>query len=89
MQGSHCLRIEQDSFKFDRRFNINHAKEECSKNQRCVGIETYKDTSKFALCLDSIYTSTGWEKYQNVTRYLYKKSKTYGKYIQLVRKKYI
>ena len=86
--GSHCLRIGQEIkgsskyVEFDRRLDINHAKEECSKSKICLGLEPILVLSKlyFKMCLDSIYTSLAWDRYKNATSYLYKKVDTYGKY---------
>ena len=92
LYGSHCLRtLNSKPSKFfaelnyyDRRFDMNHAKEECSKNERCVGIESLRVQSKlfFNLCLDSIYKSLAWDRYENITNHLYKKVDTYGRYTQ-------
>ena len=86
LYGNHCLRRQLDSKYFDRRFDMNHAKEECSKNKRCVGIESLRVQSKlfFNLCLDSIYKSLAWDRYENITNYLYKKVDTYGKYTEFI-----
>ena len=88
ISGSRCLRTD----KINRAFNaipdgimtIDYAQEECSKNQRCVGIEyvfsswTDRGLKKFyQFCLDSIYTSTAWDKYENITNQVYKKVEDY------------
>ena len=58
--------------------------DECSKNKRCVGIEFAEfndDTGRlFIPCLDSIYKSTAWDKYEKLTNKYYKKQNNYGKY---------
>ena len=71
VEGGRCLRREQDPIGNDRKFAKQNAKEECSKNKRCVGIETIGEKDKddpyggniYKLCLDSIYRSTDWDKY--------------------------
>ena len=72
--------------RFDREFDVKHAKDECSKNQRCVGIEGRQSNSQldsfFNLCLDSIYISTAFDKYTNTHTYVYKKLENHGKFIQ-------
>lgn len=77
----------------DRTFVIGQAMEECSKNKRCIGIEKieghvtlFKNTKQpaqitvFKACLDSIYHSTAWDKYENSTSQLFKKVGSYGMY---------
>ena len=88
LDGTFCLRREQVKVKknrvyspdgfADRDLDIIHAKEECSKNQRCVGIERRPEF--FNLCLDSIYTSTAFDKYKTIENYVYKKMQNYGTY---------
>ena len=53
--------------------------DECSKNKRCVGIESY-DEHFFIPCLDSIYKSTAWDKYEKSTNQIFRKANNYGKY---------
>ena len=56
----------------------------CSKNKRCVGIEFARFDENagglFTLCLDSIYKSTAWDKYEKLTNQVFKKASNYGKY---------
>ena len=63
---------------------VKSAKDECSKNKRCVGIESYFDyydeETYFKLCLDSIYRSTAWDKYNKLAQRVFKKAENYGKY---------
>lgn len=91
VNSSRCLRTDPDPEHIldwmgesDRILEINQAKEECSKNWRCVGIEPYylKELPfpRFKLCLDSIYTSTTWDKYKNLKNHVLKKSEMHGKY---------
>ena len=58
--------------------------DECSKNKRCVGIEFAQLVENvgrlFRLCLDSIYKSTAWDKYEKLTNKVLKKANNYGKY---------
>ena len=84
---SHCLRTQQ-MYESDRLMAINYAKDECSKNSRCGGIEyvqsdhvnTVGFVKKFKICLDSIYTSTNGHKYKGETNQLLKKIDTHGTY---------
>ena len=80
-EGSRCLRREQNN-EGDRNFDMLHAKEECSKNERCVGIESSIDASGrcFKLCLDSIYRITPLDKYQHMNDRVFKKSESRGMY---------
>ena len=58
--------------------------DECSKNKKCVGIEFAKigrRGSLFKPCLDAIYKSTAWDKYEKSTNNFFKKASNYGKYI--------
>ena len=79
-----CLRREktyqgQDDLEFD---NIYLAKEECSKNWRCIGIEypgtKYGAGSRFKLCLDAIYASTASDKYGRITHSVLRKAAGWG-----------
>ena len=59
--------------------------DECSKNKRCVGIEFAQLVENvgrlFRLCLDSIYKSTAWDKYEKFPHHqVFKKANNYGKY---------
>ena len=80
LKGSACLRRERvNSDKLDRYLIIEHAKDECSKNQRCIGLESVKGLEMFGYftpCLDAIYTSTAWDKYENKTQLVYMKLKS-------------
>ena len=62
-----------------------NAMDECSKNKRCVGIEfavlVENVRRLFKLCLDSIYKSTAWDKYEKLTNKYFKTANNYGKYI--------
>ena len=86
LDRSHCLRREQRELDhggfYDIKLDVNHAKEGCSKNKRCVGIEGafwVADTEPhFYLCLDSIYTSTAYGKYKETKYHLYKKLDNYA-----------
>ena len=60
----------------DRTFVKDQAIEECSNNKRCVGIEYLGEKfgrKFFAACLDSIYTSTFWNKNQKSNTLLLKR----------------
>ena len=84
VEGGRCLRREQDRIGNDRKFTKQNAKEECSKNKRCVGIEfagVDDNYERFKLCLDSIYKSTAWDKYEKLTNLVFKKAHNYGKYV--------
>ena len=67
---------------------INYAKDECSKNDRCVGIEYVRSdhvntvgiVKKYKVCLDSIYRSTDGPKFKGAANKLLKKVETHGKY---------
>ena len=67
---------------------INYAKDECSKNDRCVGIEYVRSepvntvgiVKKYKVCLDSIYKSTDGPKYKGAANKLLKRVETSGKY---------
>ena len=78
--GSRCLRKEQSdrTVSGDRELTRPNAMDECSKNKRCVGIE--QQIVGYKLCLDSIYKSTAWDKYEKSTKFSLKKSNNYGKY---------
>ena len=78
LDGSVCVR------KNDLRvFDIDYAKEECSKNQGCIGIEGYNNDPEgyFNLCFGSIYHSTAFDKYKDTSNILYKKLQNYCKYL--------
>ena len=97
VHGSHCLRTLRggDFFGGERRFAIDQAMDECSKNKRCLGIEKVEDQffsfgiTLFRVCMDSIYTSIAWDKYENRTNQLFKKISSYGKYIPLEAYQYL
>ena len=82
---SHCLRTQQ-MYERDRLMAINYAKDECSKNSRCVGIEYDIQNMNHMICLDFIYTRMDFDKYARmmndayVKNHLYKKLEYYGKY---------
>ena len=88
-EGSRCLRREQDTIGNGRKFTKQNAKEDCSQNKRCVGIETIGEKDKddpyggdvFKLCLDSIYQSTARDKYNNLDSRVLQKEASYGNYI--------
>ena len=86
IEGSRCLRKEQkedyDNKLVDRKLAFLEAMDECSKNKRCVGTESSIafGVRQFALCLNSIYKSTAWDKYEKMTSQVFKKSNNYGKY---------
>ena len=86
LAGSFCLRYIDNIYEEERPFDISNAKEECSKNPRCVGIEYVGDKQSYFMCLDSIYTSTAFDKYNDPYRYLYRKLENHGKYIHQVLK---
>ena len=75
MEGSRCLRSVPSAYSG---YDINKAKIRCSGDIRCVGIELY-DERYFRLCLDAMYMSTAWDKYQNLTNPLLRKTTDYGK----------
>ena len=87
VDGSHCLRTQQLN-EGDHLMAINYAKDECSKNDRCVGIEYVRSepvntvgiVKKYKLCLDSIYKSTDGPKYKGAANKLLKRVETSGKY---------
>ena len=97
VHGSYCLRSLQggDFFGGERRFVIDQAMDECSKNKRCLGIEKVegrffrKGITLFRACLDSIYASTAWDKYENRTNQLFKKISSHGKYTPLKAPQYL
>ena len=89
VDGSRCLRKEYDkdggsawlvSFQY-----MDQAKEACANKKRCVGIEESTDSAWsgpfWSICLDSIYTSTAYDKYEHLTKRLLKKVKGYCKFI--------
>ena len=79
-EGSSCLRREQElGGDGDRLLLRLNAMDECSKNKICVGIE-FEQFNLFKLCLDSIYKSTAWDKYEKLTNQVFKKANNYGKY---------
>ena len=96
VDGSHCLRIastitspnwRNSSYDYeDKILTLAKAKSECSENKRCVGIEYMgdkyndDDTAHFRICLDAIYSSTAWDKYEDFTGKLLKKDENYGKF---------
>ena len=67
---------------------INYAMDECSKNERCVGIEYVRSdpvntvgiVKKYKVCLDSIYKSTDGPKDRGEENKLLKRVETSGKY---------
>lgn len=83
VERSHCLR-NKNSYGEDQMFTIAKAKAECSKTKRCVGIEYVgdkyndEDENHFKVCMDAIYSSTAWVKYENLTSKLLKKDESYG-----------
>ena len=84
---SHCLRTQHLNG-HDHLMEINYAKDECSKNNRCVGIEYVRSDNvntigivkKYKVCLDSIYKSTDGPKYKGAANELLKRVETHGKY---------
>ena len=84
VENSRCLRTEQDSNGV-RKLISRNAKDECSKNMRCVGIEPfdgqqYRGRILFKLCLDAIYTTTPQDRYRKLTNKVFKKKENYGTY---------
>ena len=87
VDGSHCLRTQQLN-EGDHLMAINYAKDECSKNDRCVGIEYVRSEpvntvgiiKKYKVCLDSIYKSTDGPKHKGAANKLLKRVETHGKY---------
>ena len=80
MGGSHCLRT---GYQLP---GVEYAKDYCSKQARCVGIEfvgrkTVKNKMEdmWDICFDSVYTTTAWDKYQNSTNVIFKKVQNSGK----------
>ena len=67
-EGTRCLRAQQ-VHDTELLMTIHYAKDECSKNRRCVAIEQDDVTGLFRVCLDAIYSSTGVEKYQHHNHY--------------------
>ena len=80
-EGSRCLRREQSdrTLSGDRELTRPNAMDECSNNKRCVGIE--QQIVGYKLCLDSIYKSTAWDKYEKLTNLVFKKAHNYGKHV--------
>ena len=76
VEASYCLRSPeplQGNMTNVLIYNIQNAKVECSKNSRCIGIESIKlapparvagITYPFPLCLDAIYTGSKPAKYE-------------------------
>ena len=84
---SSCVRrFQLDRLGRNHLFEKQNAKHECSANRRCVGIEpSYEgegsfdhDASLFKLCLDSIYSSTAWDKYEKLVKTVFKKTTSWG-----------
>ena len=65
----------------DRKLLLKKAKDECSKDKRCVGIEAKDSRRWFTLCLYAIYVSTGVDKYEDFGNILYTKKERRGKYM--------
>ena len=87
VDGSHCLRTQQLNGD-DHLMAINYAKEECSRNDRCVGIEYVRSDpvnnvgiiKKYKICLDATYKSIDGPKYKGAANKLLKRVETSGKY---------
>ena len=84
--GSRCLRRvkKHELNKYDE-LSIYAAKDYCSKDTKCIGIESEREKNDrrrdvFRLCNDATYTSTAWDKYQNLTNIFFRKAPYYGKY---------
>ena len=71
-EKSQCLRSQ------DKYFDIRVAKSACSNNFRCVGIAKF-NSYNYEQCLDALYTSTAWNKYDNFSNILVRKSPSYGR----------
>ena len=84
MDASRCLRTEKHTSHFgqivERKLVMKNAKEECSRNRTCVGIEANVGDTYYKLCLYAIYTSTAYDKYGDVRTILYKKVERQGEY---------
>ena len=86
VKGSRCLRREQYKYAHDgeRILTSQNAKDECSKNKRCVGIEPLGIieplNQRFKICLDSIYRSTAWDKYEKSNNQVLKKEESQSKF---------
>ena len=97
MSGSHCLRKKIMAHYYETPKTIDSAKNLCSKDNRCAGIESeYEEKSEnkaeevIRLCIVATYTSTAWDKYQNSTNLFFRKAPNYGKYaLLLVTKEFI
>ena len=70
--------MDHDDYAVQRIFDIHHAKEECSKSHRCIGLQNKQDGT-FALCLDSFYASTGLNKYRTSINHVDIKLEGFGK----------
>ena len=81
IEASHCLRFEREDYGEIIHLDKRNAKDECSKERRCVGVESIDDgwDSYFTFCLDSIYRTIGWAEYENLTNEFFKKEENYGK----------
>ena len=78
VKGSRCLRREQSHGDDRKLMSQRNAKDECSENRRCIGIESFNDkfgSTFFSPCLDSIYRPTIWDKKGGA----FKKAEGYGK----------
>ena len=60
-------------------FDIHHAKEECSRRPRCIGLDIKDGRPEVQLCVDSVYRSTGLRKYGYKDTYVASKLENYGK----------
>ena len=90
VEGSRCLRREQaylfDQMPYyisDRTLLIQNAKDACSKNIRCIGIQFKKldvvhNNALFSLCLDTIYSSSAYDIYNKSNSQVLKKVEGYG-----------
>ena len=83
VEGSHCIRTEQDETTYDREPKGQIAKSECSKNRRCIGIESFfhpgRNEIRFKICLDSIYKNMASDNYTELANQLFKKVESNGK----------
>ena len=75
----HPEKEDKDDQTNDRYFDLKNAKDQCSRNRRCVGIVDTVYSGYFKLCMHAIYVSTASDKYEKLVNYLYKKSPMQGK----------
>ena len=78
IKGSSCRRRLRGPWGIDRKFIKQNAKDECSKNRRCIGI-VLDASNNNVLCLDSVHRNTAWDEYGKLVKQVFRKAKTYGK----------